>query len=245
MAYAAWFSASAKIKPFSHVHCVKVSFSSERRVCCLLLALSSPHLTHTKYSQYHVNTCEKENCLKLFSLFENDFSLCFIIVQLVSLSGTSWISMHCVSSLSSFLICRNCSERRPNVIVVTSVCGLRFSTHRSQSCRGQKEIDATWAAGSVQTNGCTPCPSLNGVSGWWALQQSVSLSPIKLICPTAYDCAPPAVSFLQKIALAVNYTNLTISSCLSSHCFSAVYAALRPVVPIFSKFTPACLLCGV
>lgn len=193
---------------------------------------------------------------KLFKIvqfvFENDFSLCFFYC---SVGVSKWHKLdikwlHCVSSLSGFLICRNCSERRPNVIVVTSVCSLRFSTHLSQSCRGPKgnwcaPIVATWAAGSGQTNGCTPCPSLNGVRGWWALQQSVSLSPIKLICPTAYDCAPPAVSFLQKIALAVNYTNLTISSCLSSHCFSAVYAALHPVVPIFSKFTPACLLCGV
>lgn len=61
---------------------------------------------------------------------------------------------------------------------------------------------------------------------WWALQQSVSLSPIKLICPAPYDCAPPAVSFLREIALALNYTNLNISSCPFSHCFSAVSDAL-------------------
>lgn len=47
----------------------------------------------------------------------------------------------------------------------------------------------------------------------WALQQSVWLSPIKLICPAPYDCTPPAVSFLREIALALNYTNLNISSC--------------------------------
>lgn len=49
---------------------------------------------------------------------------------------------------------------------------------------------------------------------WWALQQSVSLSPIKLICPAPYDCTPPAFSFLREIALALNHANLNISSCL-------------------------------
>lgn len=141
MAYAAWFSASAKIKPFSHVHCVKVAFSSEHRVCCLLLALSSPN-THKVLPV----ACEYMWERKLFEIvqfvFENDFSLCFFYR---SVGVSKWHKLdikwlHCVSSLSSFLICRNCSERRPNVIVVTSVC--RFSTHLSQSCRGQKEINA-------------------------------------------------------------------------------------------------------
>lgn len=143
MAYAAWFSASAKIKPFSHVHCVKVAFSSEHRVCCLLLALSSSHLTHTQSTPssmwIHVRKNIVWNCsVCVWKWLLILFFYCSVVVSKWHKLDIKWL--HCVSSLSSFLICRNRSERRPNVIVVTSVC--RFSTHLSQSCRGQKEIDA-------------------------------------------------------------------------------------------------------
>lgn len=69
---------------------------------------------------------------------------------------------------------------------------------------------------ALKTAPRTLCSSLNGARGFvrWARQQSVSLSPIKMICPAPYDCTPPAVSFLRGIALALNYTNLNISSCL-------------------------------
>lgn len=71
----------------------------------------------------------------------------------------------------------------------------------------------------------------------WALQQSVSLSPIKLICPAPCECTLPTFSFLGEIALALNSTNLNIFQL-------PVFPAASLIVQISQRIAPECWLCS-